>query len=150
MLCYKCVTGATPDDAVDRQISDSIKSPSALGIKIEEGFEYALMKGMSVQYTDRFQSIDEMLDSFNGKKETVHITKNKPQNEDDVKTELLFTPDTSATSNMPPYMSNTPHSTGLQKNTRIIVSSSETGADSHIKRKKHSALCCLCARFAYW
>lgn len=115
---YKCVTGTTPDDAVDRQISDSIKPPSALGIVIEKEFEYALMKGMSVQYADRFQSIDELLDGFNGKInknveddiETVHIPKNEPQNDDDVKTELLFKSDTPKTSHASETPLHTPNS----------------------------------------
>ncbi len=95
---YKCITGITLDDASDRQISDQAKTPSALGIEIDEAFERALMKGLSVQYVDRFQSIDELLDGFAGKirqssddkLETVAM----PKNPDDYKkTEMMFEDD---------------------------------------------------------
>lgn len=69
---YKCVTGIIPDNAVDRQSSDEIKKPSELGIKIDKVYEDTLMKGLSVQYTKRFQSIDELLDGFAGKINTVY------------------------------------------------------------------------------
>lgn len=63
---YKCITGITPDDATQRMYCDEVKMPSALGIQIDPKFESALMKGMSVHQSNRYQTIDELIDALNG------------------------------------------------------------------------------------
>lgn len=63
---YKCITGVTPDDATQRVFSDEVKAPSALGIEISEEIESAIMRGMSVQQKDRYQSIDDLLRGLQG------------------------------------------------------------------------------------
>ena len=65
---YKCITGVTPDDSTQRVFSDEVKTPSALGLKIDPVTEAAIMKGLSVLKRDRYQSIDELLDGLNGKR----------------------------------------------------------------------------------
>ena len=63
---YKCITGITPDEANDRLFADELKAPSALGINVTPTFETALMKGLAVHQKDRYQSIKELLEGFNG------------------------------------------------------------------------------------
>ena len=63
---YKCITGITPDDATQRVFSDEVKLPSMLGIRIPKYIENTIMRGMAVQQTQRFQSIDEMIRFLNG------------------------------------------------------------------------------------
>ncbi len=45
---YKCITGETPPDALDRAINDELKKPSELGIRLPAAVETALMKGLAV------------------------------------------------------------------------------------------------------
>lgn len=53
---YYAITGVKPPDATDRAEKDSIKLPSALGIKISQDREKALLKGMAVHAQNRYQS----------------------------------------------------------------------------------------------
>ena len=57
---YKCITGITPDAALDRMHEDRMKWPSELGISIPYYFEAVLRKGMAPHAADRYQSISEM------------------------------------------------------------------------------------------
>lgn len=64
---YTCITGIIPDDAPQRQHLDELKAPSALGVEINGNIEWALMKGLSVSYVDRFQSVEELIEGFSGR-----------------------------------------------------------------------------------
>ena len=68
---YKCMTGITPDDALERSHKDELKWPSEIGIDITVLQEDILKKGMAVKAEDRFQNISELLGMLN-KVETVH------------------------------------------------------------------------------
>jgi hypothetical protein len=57
---YKCITGVTPDESVERTRMDTVKPPSALGIAINQAQEAALMKGMAVLSENRFQNTDAL------------------------------------------------------------------------------------------
>ena len=57
---YKCITGATPDDALDRADQDKLKWPSELGYSISEQQEQALKKGLAVRQQDRLQTVGEL------------------------------------------------------------------------------------------
>lgn len=63
---YKCITGITPDDSTQRVFSDELKTPSALGVNIDPVIEEALLKGLNVMQTDRYQNIDELLNGLKG------------------------------------------------------------------------------------
>ena len=63
---YKCLTGKTPPDAVDRMDEDSLIPLSVLGVKLPQQAEDALMKGLEVQYRDRYQSVKELKDDLFG------------------------------------------------------------------------------------
>lgn len=66
---YVCITGIIPDDAPQRLHCDEIKTPSALGIyDIDINVENAIMKGLSVNQADRYQSIEEFLRGLAGEK----------------------------------------------------------------------------------
>ncbi len=76
---YKCITGITPDDATQRVFSDEVKRPSQLGIAISPNMEYAIMRGLSVQQNDRFQTITELMKALKGENipDNVTITDNR-------------------------------------------------------------------------
>jgi serine/threonine protein kinase len=57
---YKCITGITPEESMDRIHEDTVKSPSQLGIALPPGQELALMKGMAVMQGQRYQSMQEL------------------------------------------------------------------------------------------
>ena len=57
---YYCLSGVTPIDAIQR-VSDpkALKAPKDLGISIPSKIEAALMKGMQVQMSDRYKTMQE-------------------------------------------------------------------------------------------
>lgn len=57
---YRAITGASPDESIERMSEDLVKPPSQLGIAIDPKQEAALMKGMSVLQKNRFQNIIEL------------------------------------------------------------------------------------------
>ncbi len=63
---YKCITGVTPDDATQRVFSDEVKTPSAMNIAIKPEIEKAIMRGMSVHQSDRYQCIEELIKALQG------------------------------------------------------------------------------------
>lgn len=63
---YKCITGVTPDEALDRIRTDEVTLPSALGVDIDPAREAALMKGMAVLQENRWQSVSELSDALHG------------------------------------------------------------------------------------
>jgi len=58
---YKCITGVTPDDALDRLRDDRIRWPSEMGLPISVVQENVLKKGMSVYAEDRYRNVREMM-----------------------------------------------------------------------------------------
>lgn len=80
---YKCMTGITPDDATQRVYSDEVKTPSALNVAIKPEVERAIMRGMSVHQTDRYQCIEDLIKglqgidvAFTGSDRTIAVGKN--------------------------------------------------------------------------
>ena len=57
---YKCITGETPPDALDRAINDELKKPSELGVRLPAAVETALMKGLAIFPKDRLQTVGEL------------------------------------------------------------------------------------------
>lgn len=58
---YKCITGITPDDSMQRVYQDELRPVSSLGIAISPSLDAALMKGMAIMQNNRYQNIDELL-----------------------------------------------------------------------------------------
>ncbi|MCM1092217.1 MAG: serine/threonine protein kinase, partial [Butyrivibrio sp.] len=54
---YFAVTGHKPPDSIERLDEDDLIPPSSLGVKVSEAQEDALLKGLSVQAADRYQSM---------------------------------------------------------------------------------------------
>ncbi len=55
---YKCITGVTPVESMERMRQDTLKSPGELGIKLSGSQENAIRQGMAVYAEDRIQSMD--------------------------------------------------------------------------------------------
>ncbi len=60
-VLYYCLTGRKPEAAYSRLLDDDLQKPSALGIPIDPRLEHILLKGLSIQPEDRYQSADDML-----------------------------------------------------------------------------------------
>jgi tetratricopeptide (TPR) repeat protein len=56
---YKVITGQSPPDALDRLERDTLVPPSQLEVDIPPAAEQALLKGLAVKATDRFQTIQD-------------------------------------------------------------------------------------------
>jgi len=63
---YKCITGITPEESVERTRRDDVRPPSMLGIPIDPAQEAALMRGMAVLQEHRFQNVSELYASLYG------------------------------------------------------------------------------------
>ena len=57
---YYCLTGKTPQSAVDRLNEEELVPPRRLGVDLTADQEAALLKGMNVRAKDRFQSVEEL------------------------------------------------------------------------------------------
>ena len=64
---YKCITGKTPVESMERMRTDSLVKPSDMGVAISPQREAAILKGMAVYAEDRLQSMKELHDLlYNG------------------------------------------------------------------------------------
>lgn len=61
---YRAITGKKPMESLDRMGRDELLSPSQLGVSINPGQEYAIMKGMAVLAQNRWQSVQELYDAI--------------------------------------------------------------------------------------
>ena len=59
---YKCITGETPPDALDRAINDELKKPSELGVKLSPHIEAVLLNGMAIHFQNRIQNMYELME----------------------------------------------------------------------------------------
>lgn len=62
---YRCITGKTPDEAIDRLSEDNLKKPSELGAAISPQLEEALLYGLAVRKKDRCPDMTELLRLIN-------------------------------------------------------------------------------------
>lgn len=75
---YKCITGETPPEPLERMIEDSLVPPSKLGVVLPEHQEKAILKGLSLRAEDRYQSMEELEaalygDAVTGQKEQAAV-----------------------------------------------------------------------------
>ena len=61
---YKCITGVTPIEAMERLRRDEMKWPSEMGVPVPKNFENILKKGMAVLAEDRIQTMQELYDAI--------------------------------------------------------------------------------------
>ena len=59
---YKCITGVTPVDSLERCQNDTLKKPSELGADITPSLEQVLMYGLGVYPENRCKSMSELAD----------------------------------------------------------------------------------------
>lgn len=57
---YRMLTGAVPEESVDRLVDDQLVLPSALNPEIDKKLENIILKAMAINATLRFQSLDEL------------------------------------------------------------------------------------------
>lgn len=67
-VMYRMMTGVVPQESVERALSDEVKVPSKLGVKIPESGENALMNALNVYQEDRTPSAEAFLNELNSKK----------------------------------------------------------------------------------
>lgn len=83
---YRCITGTIPDESTERVVSDSMKAPSEMGLKIDKRFEKAIMKALSVHQNDRYQTMEAFMEALNkGFEAGAKKPKEKPVKEKAVK-----------------------------------------------------------------
>jgi len=63
---YRCITGVTPEESVERVRKDNVLPPSAMGIPIDSRQETAMMMGMAVLQDNRFQSVTAIFSAIYG------------------------------------------------------------------------------------
>lgn len=61
---YKCITGTTPLESMERMREDTLKSPKELGIKISDAQDIAIKQGMAVYAEDRLRSMDALYNAL--------------------------------------------------------------------------------------
>ncbi|MBE5972075.1 MAG: serine/threonine protein kinase [Lachnoclostridium sp.] len=76
---YKCITGLTPDDALERFHKDELQWPSDLGIAITVLQEDILKKGMAVNAEDRYQNVGELKAMVEKISEPIVLPKDSPE-----------------------------------------------------------------------
>lgn len=57
---YHCIVGAAPVGAVQRMFLDELKPPSQMGRAVDPKFEQILMKGLQMDLSRRYQSMQEL------------------------------------------------------------------------------------------
>lgn len=61
---YRCITGVTPPEAVERVRNDELIAPSKLGVKITPQAETALLKALSVYAEGRYKTMEEFAEAL--------------------------------------------------------------------------------------
>ncbi len=61
---YKCITGVTPPESMERMRQDDLKKPSDFGVAISGQMESTLLKGMAVYAENRYQSMAEFMNAM--------------------------------------------------------------------------------------
>lgn len=63
---YRSITGILPPESIERIHSDSVRTPSSMGIAIPPYAELALMKALAVNPESRFQKIEHFMAALKG------------------------------------------------------------------------------------
>lgn len=58
---YKCIVGATPDDAMERMYRDRLPSPAAADAACPIAISNVIIKGLAVRQADRYQDVASFL-----------------------------------------------------------------------------------------
>ena len=127
---YKCITGVTPVESMERMREDTLKSPKELGANISDMQNAAIMQGMAVYAENRLQNMDALhtaLYSNGGAMKVVEPPRIQTQSEPS-RSDIPNTP------NIPekPEHADTPHSKlpnadGVDKKTILIGAAAVCG-----------------------
>lgn len=58
---YKCITGKTPPDSLNRAQNDTLKPPMQLGVSIPEQCQNIILYGMAIYSNNRCQNMSELI-----------------------------------------------------------------------------------------
>lgn len=61
---YKCLTGITPMESLERVYHDELEPPTKLGVALSKSQEATLLKGLQVRVGDRIQTMNELWKGF--------------------------------------------------------------------------------------
>ena len=64
---YRCITGQLPPDSVERIRGDTLQPPSALGVRLPQHVEQAILKALAVKTEDRFSNMGAFLRALTGR-----------------------------------------------------------------------------------
>ena len=79
---YKCITGVTPPEAMERMREDDLVPPAQLGIVIPKDLEEALLKGMEVYAERRIRNMQELYNCFYPENQKQDVTEESAETED--------------------------------------------------------------------
>lgn len=68
-VCYEMITGAIAESSLSRKEKDTLYPPSMYGAEITLEQEKVLLKGMALDYRERYSSVRELREAFLGKDE---------------------------------------------------------------------------------
>lgn len=96
-VLYKCITGKTPIEAVERLAGDALVPPSETDNDIGIVISNVLMKGLAVRHEDRFSNIEQLIDALSCRHEraaerTVCIMNRHAADTDESRTVHVFKP----------------------------------------------------------
>ena len=61
---YRCITGVTPVDSIDRVYQDTLRKPSECGVSISSALENTIMYGLAVHKEDRCPDMNTLIELF--------------------------------------------------------------------------------------
>lgn len=130
---YYSITGRLPPDSIDRQDNDELILPSSLGVEIPVQAEDALCKGLSVQASDRFQSMNEFKQAL-FKDDKIGILDGRQSIDNEINFSDIGTEDI-------PYISPSPSVNQNENNADIICGRknpefSQDNSAENVKKKK--------------
>lgn len=79
---YKCITGVTPPEAMERMREDDLVPPAQLGIVIPKDLEEALLKGMEVYAERRIRNMQELYNCFYPENQKQDVTEESAETEE--------------------------------------------------------------------
>lgn len=79
---YRMVTGIRPEESIERMVEDHLKTPSQLGIAIDENIENAMMNSLNVKREYRISDAASFYQALDSKLDVVRVIEKKEKKED--------------------------------------------------------------------
>lgn len=79
---YRMVTGVRPEESIERMAEDHLKTPSQLGIAIDENIENAMMNSLNVKREYRISDAASFYQALDSKLDVVRVIEKKEKKED--------------------------------------------------------------------